>query len=124
MTLAAAMKIGASLPDVEVTTTWGAPAIKLSGTLVACQAINKSAEPNSLVVRVTEDQRDALLQEEPATYYLTDHYAEYSCVLVRLGKIRADALRDLLQGAWRFVDANATRRRKKGPAAAGRRTKR
>jgi hypothetical protein len=113
VTLAGAMKIGAALPDVELVTTWGAPALKLRGTLLACQAINKSAEPNTLVVRVPEDQRDALLEEEPSTYYLTDHYDGDSCVLVRLGRIHPDALRDLLQGAWRFVDAKAKRPRRK-----------
>ena len=108
------MKIGASLPGVEHVTTWGAPAIKLRGTLVACQAINKEAEPDTLVVRVPEDLRDALLEEDPETYYLKDHYANYSCVLVRLKKIRPDALRDLLHGAWRFVDAKAKRPRARG----------
>ena len=113
VTLARAMKIGAALPDIELVTTWGAPGLKLRGALLACQAINKSAEPNTLMVRVPEDQRDVLLEEEPSTYYLTDHYADYSCILVRLARIEPDALRDLLEGAWRFVDAKAKRPRRK-----------
>jgi hypothetical protein len=111
MTLAAAVKMGAAMPDVEQSTTWGAPALKLRGKLMACKAINKSAEPNTLVVCVPAADRDAMIEAEPATYYLTDHYADGDAVLVRLSNIRADALRDLLQAAWRFVDAKAKAKR-------------
>jgi hypothetical protein len=110
VTMAAAMKVGAALPGVEVTTTWGAPALKLRGKLMACQAINKSAEPNTLVVCVAAADRDEMIAADPATYYLTDHYAGGDAVLVRLSRIRPDALRDLLQGAWRFVDGKTARR--------------
>lgn len=104
----AAVAIGRTLPDVEVTTTWGAPTLKVRGKMFACVAINKSAEPNSMVVRMDTAQRDLLIEEDPATYYLTDHYIDYPCVLVRMSRVSPDALRDLLQGAHRFV---STRRR-------------
>jgi hypothetical protein len=99
----AAIAIGRTLPDVEVTTTWGAPTLKVRGKMLACVAINKSAEPNSMVVRMDTAQRDLLIEEDPATYYLTDHYVDYPCVLVRMSRVSTDALRDLLQGALRFV---------------------
>ena len=66
-------------------------------------AINKSAEPDSLVVRVDFDQRAELIAAEPEIYYVTDHYVDYSSVLVRLTRIRRDALEDLLQSSRRFV---------------------
>jgi hypothetical protein len=43
-------EIGAALPDVEVTTTWGAMALKVRGQMFVCVATHKSAEPNTLVV--------------------------------------------------------------------------
>jgi hypothetical protein len=49
--------------------------------------------------------RDALLEDDPDTYYLKDHYLNYPCVLVRLSRVRDDALRDLITGAYRFVSA-------------------
>jgi len=103
--------MAATLPDVEEGTAWGTPALKLRGQLLACMASNKAAEPNTLVVRVSFDQRDAMIADDPDTYYLKDHYVGYPCVLVRLARIRRDALRDLLQAGWRFVDATAPRRR-------------
>jgi len=74
--------------------------------MFACPAINKSAEPNSLVLRMDFDQRDALLAEAPDTYYLTHHYVNYPCVLVRLTKVNAEALRDLLQAGVKFVSSS------------------
>jgi hypothetical protein len=48
--------------------------------------------------------RDALVEDDPATYYLKKHYLKHPCVLVRLTRIRLDALRDLVVGAHRFVN--------------------
>jgi hypothetical protein len=112
--------IARTLPDVEVTTAWGQPALKVRGKMFACIASHKSAEPNSLVVMMDFADRDALLEDDPATYYLKEHYLNYPCVLVRLDRVPVDALRDLVTGAHRFVSAKrgkesgATTRR--GPA--------
>jgi hypothetical protein len=102
-TFAAVEAIGRTLPDVKVTTAWGHPALKVRGKMFVCVASHKSAEPNSLVVRMAVADRDALVAEEPATYYLKEHYVDYPCVLVRLTRVRLDALRDLVIGAHRFV---------------------
>jgi hypothetical protein len=95
---------------VEVSASWGSPALKVRGKMFACMAINKAAEPNSLMVRMAFADRDALIEEDPATYYLKDHYAPYPCVLVRLNRVSHDALRDLLAGAHRFVGTKPPRR--------------
>jgi hypothetical protein len=99
----AVRKAGLGLPGVEESTMYGAPALKVRGKLLACMASHKSAEAGSLVVRIDFEQRAELVAAEPDTYYLTDHYVGYSAVLVRLARIRADALADLLSSAWRFV---------------------
>src|SRR4030095_7539519 len=101
---AAVEAIGRALPDVEVTTAWGQPALKVHGKMFVCIASHKSAEPNSLVVMMAFADRDALVEDDPATYYLKDHYLNYPCVLVRLTRIRLDALRDLVVGAHRFIN--------------------
>lgn len=108
----AAIAIGRTLPDVEATTTWGASTLKVRGKMFACVAINKSAEPNSMVVRMDMAQRDLLIEEDPATYYLTDHYVDYPCVLVRLSRVSPESLRDLIRGAHRFISAAAPAQRR------------
>src|SRR5438045_3143804 len=67
-------KIGLALPGVEESTMYGSPALKIRGKLLACIAINKAAEPNTLVVCVDFDRRAELLETDPRTYYLKDHY--------------------------------------------------
>src|SRR6478735_177019 len=100
--------IGRTLPGVEVTTSWGQPALKVGGKMFACLASHKSAEPDTLVVRMDMAARDALIADDPETYYLKEHYVGYPCVLVRLSRVRADALKDLITGAHRYV-SSATR---------------
>lgn len=101
------------LPDVAETTMYGAPALKVRGALLACMASHKSAEPGSLVVRVSFEQRDALIADDPQTYYVKPHYQDYASVLVRLAHIDREALRDLLRSAWRIASASADQRRRR-----------
>ena len=102
--------VGRALPDVEVTTTWGKPTLKVRGKMFVCIASHKSAEPDTLVVMMDFADRDALIEDDPGTYYLKEHYLNYPCVLVRLSRIRTDALKDLVTGAHRFI---STKMRKK-----------
>ena len=75
-TFAAVEAIGRALPDVEVTTAWGQPALKVHGKMFVCIASHKSAEPNSLVVMMAFADRDALVEDDPATYYLKETLPE------------------------------------------------
>jgi hypothetical protein len=109
--------IGRTLPDVEVTTTWGKPALKVHGRMFVCIASHTSAEPDTLVVMMDFADRDALLEEDSDTYYLKEHYVGYPCVLVRLSRVHPDALRDLVIGAHRYM----TRKRERKSAGTTRR---
>ena len=121
-TFADVREIGLTLPEVEVSTYYGSPALKYRGQMLACMASHKSAEPNTLVVRIDFDRRDLLIAEEPALYYLKDHYVGYPSVLVRLRLIPRESLTDLLKGAWRTVSRAATqRKRRKRQSGEGRR---
>jgi len=102
-------ELAMALPDVEESTIHGAPSLKVRGRLLACPALHQSAEPGSLAVRISVDQRAELLAAEPRVYYVTEHYKNYPTVLVRLSQVHRDSLRDLLRMAWRFVSANAKR---------------
>ena len=105
-------KIALTLPEVEDCTAYGSPAFKVRGKLLACIAINKSAEPGSLMVRVDFDRRTELIETAPEVYYLTDHYRNYPAVLVRVARIQPDALKDLLGMAWSFVTKESAKRKR------------
>ncbi|MGA8442549.1 MAG: MmcQ/YjbR family DNA-binding protein [Candidatus Sulfotelmatobacter sp.] len=82
MNFDAVRKIGLALPGVEESTAYGSPALKVRGKLLACVPSHRSAEPGSLAVRVGFDDRAELLAAAPDVYYVTDHYLNYSVVLV------------------------------------------
>jgi hypothetical protein len=106
----AVRRIACAFPGVEVSTSYGQPALQIGGKGFACIASHRSAEPGSLVVRIDPERRAELLAEAPDIYYLTDHYVGYTGVLVRLSKVRPDALRGLLAGAIQFVQRERPKR--------------
>jgi len=110
VTLDAIWKIGLTFPGVEKSTTFGAPALKVRGQLMACVPTNKAAEPNSLLIRMDRNDRAALLAESPNLYYAPDHYLSYDGVLVRLAHLTPELLHDLLAMAHRFVTRKAPKR--------------
>ena len=104
--------VGLTLPGVEATTKYdGSPVLKVDGIFMAGLATHPSAEPDTLVVRAGFEDRERLLEDAPETYYLTDYYRNYPLVLVRLARVGADALHDLLSVSWRMSTAKSRKRR-------------
>lgn len=101
----AVRELARALPEVEEGTIHGAPALKARGKLLACPAVHRSAEPDTLAVRIDWEQRAGLMAAKPDTYYVTDHYVNHPTVLVRLGRIDRRSLRELLGRSWCFVMA-------------------
>ena len=94
-----ALKIAQALGDVEESTSYGTPAIKLRGKLIA----RLKEDGDSLVVGTTFEERAEMMEADPETYYITDHYLSAPWVLVRLSKVHPDALRDLLGRALKLA---------------------
>ena len=109
-----------ALADVEAITRYdGAPVLRARGSFMAGIAMHPSAEPGTLVVRAAFEDREGLLADAPATYYLTDYYRRHPVVLVRLSRIDRGALGDLLAASWRLAIAKAGKRgRRRGPEQA------
>ena len=102
-------EVALAFPGVEEGTLHGAPTLKAGGRLLTCPALHKSAEPNSLMVRISFEERAKLLTDSSSRYYVTDHYMEYPCVLVRLAEIDRESLSGLLRTSWQFVTSGAKR---------------
>ena len=99
-------RVGLALPNVEATTRYdGSPVLKLGGCFMAGLATHRSAEPDTLVVRVAIEDRKLLIEDAPEVYYVTDYYRKYPLVLVRLSRVDRDALSDLLAVSWRLTSA-------------------
>ena len=111
------LRIGLSMGKVEESTSYGTPAVKFGGKLIA----RLKEDGDSLVVGTTFDERAEMMAAEPDTYYITDHYLNYPWVLVRLSQVHPDALRDLLGRAMKLAAAVAARKpvRKRGRTTPG-----
>ena len=109
MTFAAVHKMALALEGVEEATSYGTPAFKVRGTMLA----RLRPELDALVVAMSIEGRDELIAADPETYFITDHYLKYPYVLVKLARVHPDAMQDLLRGAWRSAATakKATKRR-------------
>ena len=99
--------LGMALPDVKDAAGRRGVALKVKGRLMACEATHKSAEPDSLMVRISPKRRSALLAQNAEAFYLTDHYEPYPAILVRLTRIKRLPLKELLMESWEFVREEA-----------------
>ena len=98
-------RLVSSLKGVEEGTSYGTPAFKIGGKLIA----RLKEDGESLVVGTTFEEREEMMAAEPEAYYITDHYLKYPWVLVRLSRVSPDALRDLLNRALRLASAKPRR---------------
>jgi len=98
-TFATARSVALEFPGVEEGLSYGTPALKVRGKLMA----RLKEDGETLVVRVTPTDRDLLLQFEPTVFFVTDHNRNYPWVLVRLPRIGRRRLAEVLEEAWRLV---------------------
>ena len=114
MTLDDVRKIVLSMPDVIETTAYGMPAFKAGKKRFAGQPVARpEVEPNTLGVHMSFEERHRLMTARPDIYYLTDHFAPYPAVLVRLSNVTRAELRELLGAAWRTAMEGANPGKKK-----------
>jgi hypothetical protein len=90
-------RLARALPGIEEGTSYGTPAWRVRGKLVA------RLHPNGedLVIRVDLDQREVLMDANPSAFHVTDHYVGHEMMLIRLGAVSEEPLRELLEAAWR-----------------------
>ncbi|WP_028937447.1 MmcQ/YjbR family DNA-binding protein [Pseudonocardia spinosispora] len=91
--------IGLSLPEVEESTSYRTPALKVNGKSFA--RLRDEAE-GGLVVMCSLEEKDALLASGDSAYYTTPHYDGYGAILIDLAEADPDQLRELLTEAWRL----------------------
>lgn len=85
-------------PGVEESTSYGTPAVKVRGKLIA----RLRTDPDALMLRVSDlGEKEALLQGEPDAFFTIAHYDGYPAVLVRLDAVDPEQLAELVEDAWR-----------------------
>ena len=93
------LELAGELPEVEETTSYGTPALKVKGKFMA----RLRDEGRVLVMRCDLDEKPFLLEASAETLFTTPHYDGYGAVLVRLDAVSRDELKELLIDAWLLV---------------------
>jgi len=92
-------ELGRELPGVEESTSYGTPALKVKKKLL----VRLKEDGTTIVLLVGFDQRDILMQVDPETFSITDHYRGYPSVLAKLPRLSRRQLRDVMRMAYVFV---------------------
>ena len=89
-----------SFPGVEEGMSYGSPAFKVKGKFFT----RLRREDQSLVLTgVSFDERDMLMEAEPATFHTTPHYKDYPSVLARIETLHPGSLQNFLERRWRQI---------------------
>lgn len=89
------VKIGSDLPELEESTSYGRPALKVRGKFVA--ALRTS--PDALVVRCDLEEKPFLLEARPDILFETPHYQGWGYMLVK-PEASLDDVREFLTDSW------------------------
>ena len=94
---AAVVDAATALPGVDQGLSYGKPALKFRGKMLAATT---APEPASFVLRVAIAEKEVLIETDPATFWETDHYRGWPAILVRYGSTSTDRIALLLARAW------------------------
>ncbi|AJY28816.1 yjbR family protein [Burkholderia thailandensis 34] len=98
MTFDEVRRIALAWRGVEDGMSYGTPALKVRGKLLA----RLREDGDTLVVKgVGPDERAWLIESAPDVFYVTDHYLGWPMVLVRLSAAQPDTVKALLLREWR-----------------------
>jgi hypothetical protein len=86
-----------ALPGITEAPSYGTPGLKVKGKFLA-----RLREPDVLVVVCALDEKEFLIEADPAVFFETDHYKGWPAVLVRLSRIERETLKSLIERAWRI----------------------
>jgi hypothetical protein len=92
-------ELALQLPGVEEGTSYGTAALRVKGKFLA----RLKEDGESVVFRVSFDERELLMQTKPEVFYITDHYLGYPAVLLRLSAASKKEAADIIEMSWRFV---------------------
>ncbi|GAB3563787.1 MmcQ/YjbR family DNA-binding protein [Spelaeicoccus albus] len=90
------VRIGLSLPETAESTSYGTPALKVAGKLLA----RLRNQDGGAVLCCGLDEKAALLADDDPAFYTTAHYDGYGAILVRLEHTDSERLRELLVESW------------------------
>ena len=117
------IRIGAQLPEVEVSTSYGTPALKVRGKAFCrlwgeAEHDRKGVDEDGpvLVVFVDVAEKRAWIETSDGALFDQAHYHGHGAMLVRLDVVDEDLLADVLEQSYRLKAPRTLLRRLDEPA--------
>jgi hypothetical protein len=100
MTRDEAKAIILGFPGAEEGASYGKPAFLVNKKFFTRL---RAADQSLVLMEVGFDEREMLMEAEPATFHVTAHYKDYPAVLARIGALHPGSLRNFLERRWRKI---------------------
>ena len=89
-----------SFPGVEEGMSYGSPAFKVNGKFFTRL---RRDDQSMVLTGISFDEREMLMEAEPATFHITPHYKDYPAVLARIDSLHPGSFRNFLDRRWREI---------------------
>jgi hypothetical protein len=89
-----------AFPMTERGVSYGRPSYKVNGKFFTRL---RREDESMVIMEVSFDEREMLMEAEPATFHFTAHYKDYPCVLARIATLHPGSFKAFLERRWRKV---------------------
>ena len=89
-----------AFPGAEEGPSYGSPSFKVNGKFFTRL---RRDDASVVLMDVSHDEREMLMEAEPGTFHLTPHYKDYPCVLARIESLHAGSFQNFLERRFRKV---------------------
>jgi hypothetical protein len=116
MTYEEVREIALSFPGCVEGTSYGQPSFLVNKKFFT----RLRRDDTSLVLlEVSFDEREMLIEAEPETFHFTAHYKDYPSVLARIATLHPGSLRGFLERRWRKIAPKRLVKERDAAMAAG-----
>ena len=89
-----------SFPEVTEGSSYGSPAFLVNKKFFTRL---RRDDASLVLMEVSFDEREMLIEAEPQTFHFTAHYKDYPAVLARMATLHPGSFRSFLDRRWRKI---------------------
>ncbi len=93
-----------SFPGAEAGVSYGQPSFKLNGKFFTRL---RREDQSVVLLDISYDEREMLMEAEPATFHITPHYKDYPSVLAHIETLHPGSFRNFLERRFRKIAKKA-----------------
>lgn len=89
-----------AFPGAQEGVSYGQPSFKVNNKFFTRL---RREDQSVVLLEVSHDEREMLMEAEPATFHTTPHYKDYPSVLARIATLHPGSLHNFLDRRWRKI---------------------